>query len=184
MYVFYNKMILNLSTIDCLASSNNSEDEKFHSWLKGQVTDIWMPRQATSSSLTPHVGSVRKADDLLRQTRATLWLKFTCTCASQLDPNKFSNASPAIFVSCCFIYSLIYSFRADYAPGTGNNSNEQKADKAIGVPTKRGTQISITESYKYKGKFGMIIKSKNIQLKGMIWTYQLGEACPELITER
>ena len=59
MYVFYNKMILNLSTIDCLASSNNSENEKFHSWLKGQVTDIWMPRQATSSSLTPHVVLLR-----------------------------------------------------------------------------------------------------------------------------
>lgn len=60
MDIVYDKMILNLSTIDCLASSNNSEDEKLHSWLKGQVTDIWMPRQATSSSLTaPHVVLLR-----------------------------------------------------------------------------------------------------------------------------
>lgn len=59
MDIFYNKIILNLSTTDCLASSN-SEDQKLHSWLKGQVTDIWMPRQATSSSLTaPHTALLR-----------------------------------------------------------------------------------------------------------------------------
>lgn len=59
MDIFYNKIILNLSTTDCLASSN-SEDQKLHSWLKGQVIDIRMPRQATSSSLTaPHAALLR-----------------------------------------------------------------------------------------------------------------------------
>ena len=166
MDVVYDKMILNLSTIDCLASSNNSEDEKLHSWLKGQVTDIWMPRQATSSSLTaPHVVLLRlnlkgrwpsQVDKGHSLAEVHLHLCFPA------GTKQVLKCITSIFVSCCFIYSLIYSFRADYVPGTGNNSNEQKADKATGVPTKRGTQISITESYKYKGKFGMIIKSKNI----------------------
>lgn len=39
---------------------------------------------------------------------------------------------------------------------------KKKQTKPLEFPPRGGKQISITESYKYKRKFGMIIKTKNI----------------------
>lgn len=49
--VFYNKIILALSTTDCLASNSNSKIKNWILGWKGNWQTFWMPRQATSSSL-------------------------------------------------------------------------------------------------------------------------------------
>lgn len=59
--MYFCKIILNYhNRLLYSKATDRRRIQKLHFWLKGQVTDIWMPRQATSSSLTaPHAALLR-----------------------------------------------------------------------------------------------------------------------------